>query len=87
LMTNLAAFHGLGCALLVGVSRKRMIGALSGEAAAEARLGGSIQLATHAMMQGANILRVHDVAETVQAAAVFRGLRDAALTSKPIDAV
>jgi dihydropteroate synthase len=87
LMTNLAVFHGLGCAVLVGVSRKRMIGALSGEAAAEARLGGSIQLATHAMMQGANILRVHDVAETVQAAAVFRGLRDAALTAKPIEAV
>ena len=87
LMNNLALFHGLGCALLVGVSRKRMIGALSGEAPADARLGGSLQLATHAMMQGAHILRVHDVAETVQAAAVLRGLRDAALTSKPIEAV
>ena len=87
LMNNLALFHGLGCALLVGVSRKRMIGALSGEAPAGARVGGSIQLATHAMMQGAHILRVHDVAETVQAAAVLRGLRDSALTTKPIEAV
>ena len=85
LMNNLALFHGLGCAMLVGVSRKRMIGALSGEAPATARLGGSIQLATHAMMQGAQILRVHDVAETVQAIGVLRGLRDAALTASPVE--
>ena len=63
-----------------GASRKRMIGALSKEAAANARLGGSIALALKAMDAGAHILRVHDVPETVQARDVWRGLRDAALT-------
>ena len=56
-----------------------MIGALSKEAVANARLGGSIALALKAMDAGAHILRVHDVPETVQARDVWRGLRDAAL--------
>ncbi|MDD3800544.1 MAG: dihydropteroate synthase [Novosphingobium sp.] len=80
LMNALPLFHALGQPLLVGVSRKRMIGALSYEAQAHERLGGSIMLAVKAMEAGAHILRVHDVPETVQAARVWRGLRDAALT-------
>lgn len=80
LMNALPLFHALGCPLLVGASRKRMIGALSGEAAAHQRLGGSLMLAVKAMDAGVHFLRVHDVAETVQAARVWRGLRDAALT-------
>ncbi|MFC0203064.1 dihydropteroate synthase [Novosphingobium soli] len=80
LFNALPLFHALGQPLLVGVSRKRMIGALSNEAPAHQRLGGSIALATKAMDAGAHILRVHDVPETVQAARVWRGLRDAALT-------
>ncbi|SFG30378.1 Dihydropteroate synthase [Novosphingobium sp. CF614] len=80
LMNALPLFHALGQPLLVGASRKRMIGALSGEAQAHQRLGGSIALAVRAMEAGAHILRVHDVPETVQAARVWRGLRDAALT-------
>ncbi len=80
LVNNLSLFHGIGCPILFGASRKRMIGALSNEAPADSRLGGSIFLAMKAVEQGAHIVRVHDVAETVQAIHVWRGLRDAALT-------
>jgi len=80
LMNALPMFHALGQPILLGASRKRMIGALSNEAPAHQRLGGSITLAAKAMDAGAHMLRVHDVAETVQAAHVWRGLRDAALT-------
>lgn len=80
IINNLAIYHGLGCPLLFGASRKRMIGALSNEAEAGKRLGGSLLLAMKAAEQGAHILRVHDVRETVQAIHVWRGLRDSALT-------
>lgn len=80
IVNNLSIYHGIGCPILFGASRKRMIGALSNEAAADARLGGSIFLAMKAIEQGAHIVRVHDVPETVQAIHVWRGLRDAALT-------
>lgn len=80
LLNALPLFHALGQPLLVGASRKRMIGALSGEAPAHQRLGGSLMLATKALEAGIQLLRVHDVPETVQAARVWRGLRDAALT-------
>lgn len=80
LMNGLPLFHALGCALLVGASRKRMIGALSNEAPADKRLGGSLMLATKMMDAGVQIIRVHDVAQTVQALHVWRGVRDAALT-------
>ncbi len=80
LINALPLFHALGQPLLVGVSRKRMIGALSNEAPAHQRLGGSLALAVKAMDAGVQLLRVHDVAETVQAVRVWRGVRDAALT-------
>ena len=80
LLNALPLFHALGQPLLLGASRKRMIGALSHEAAAHKRLGGSLLLAARAMDAGVQLLRVHDVAETVQARDVWRGLRDAALT-------
>jgi len=82
LMNGLALFHSLGCPLVVGASRKRTIGALSGEAPADKRLGGSIAFAMKAVEQGAQILRVHDVFETVQALRVWRGMRDQALTPR-----
>ena len=80
LLNALPLFHALGQPLLLGASRKRMIGALSNEAGAHERLGGSIALAQLGMDAGFHILRVHDVRETVQARNVWRGLRDAALT-------
>jgi dihydropteroate synthase len=82
LMNGLALFHSLGCPLVVGASRKRTIGALSGEAPIDRRLGGSIAFGLKAAEQGAQILRVHDVFETVQALRVWRGMRDQALTPR-----
>ncbi|HET6536084.1 MAG TPA: dihydropteroate synthase [Sphingomicrobium sp.] len=84
LMNSLAMFHSLGCPLIVGASRKRTIGALSGEATVDKRLGGSIAFALKAVEQGAQIVRVHDVFETVQALRVWRGLRDQALTPRAV---
>jgi dihydropteroate synthase len=80
LMNGLALLHGLGCPIMLGASRKRTIGALSNEAPANRRLGGSLTLALKAVEQGVQLLRVHDVPETLQALRVWRGLRDAALT-------
>ena len=80
LINALPLFHALGQPLMLGASRKRMIGALSHEAPAHRRMGGSLALALEGMRAGVQILRVHDVAETVQARDVWRGLRDAALT-------
>jgi dihydropteroate synthase len=82
LMNGLALLHALGCPVVVGASRKRTIGALSGEAPADKRLGGSIAFALKAVEQGAQIVRVHDVPETVQALKIWRGLRDQALTPR-----
>jgi dihydropteroate synthase len=82
LMNGLALFHSLGVPLVVGASRKRTIGALSGEAPADRRLGGSIAFALKAVEQGAQIIRAHDVFETVQALRVWRGMRDQALTPR-----
>ncbi|MGL4313354.1 MAG: dihydropteroate synthase, partial [Sphingomonas sp.] len=81
LINGLAILHGLGCPIMLGASRKRMIGALSNEAPPGERLGGSITLALKGIEQGAQILRVHDVRETVQAVRVWRGLRDQALVN------
>lgn len=80
LLNALPLFHALGQPLMVGASRKRTIGALSGEAPPHRRVGGSIALAVKAADAGVQLLRVHDVFETVQAVRVWRGLRDAALT-------
>lgn len=80
LINALPLFHGLGSPLMLGASRKRMIGALSNEEEAGQRLAGSLALAVKGMEAGVHLLRVHDVAETVQARNVWRGLRDAALT-------
>ncbi len=82
LMNGLALFHSLGCPLVVGASRKRTIGALSAEAPPDRRLGGSIAFAIKAAEQGAQLMRVHDVFETLQSLRIWRGLRDQALTPK-----
>jgi dihydropteroate synthase len=80
LLNGLSLFHGIGCPILLGASRKRLIGALSNEAPEDKRLGGSIALALKAAEQGAQIIRVHDVPETVQALRIWRGMRDKALS-------
>lgn len=82
LINGLALFHGLGCGIVLGASRKRMIGALANEAPADQRLGGSLALALKGAEAGVQLIRVHDVVETVQALRVWRGLRDAALIAR-----
>ncbi|MEO7602701.1 MAG: dihydropteroate synthase [Sphingomicrobium sp.] len=82
LMNGLALLHGLGCPILLGASRKRTIGALDREAPADQRLAGSVAFALKAAEQGAQIIRAHDVPETVQALRIWRGLRDQALTPR-----
>ncbi|GAA4720514.1 dihydropteroate synthase [Sphingomonas lutea] len=82
LMNGLALFHSLGCPIALGASRKRTIGALSNEAPADQRLAGSLAFALKAAEQGAQVIRVHDVPETVQALKVWRGFRDQALTPR-----
>jgi dihydropteroate synthase len=74
LLRDLGPLRALGFPLLVGLSRKGFIGALSGEPVPACRLGGSIAGALFALSQGAQILRVHDVAETVQAVRVWQAL-------------
>jgi dihydropteroate synthase len=72
LLASLSIFHGLGCAVLLGASRKSFIGHLTG-AAADDRLPGSLAAALLGAAQGVQILRVHDVAATRQALAVWEG--------------
>jgi dihydropteroate synthase len=71
LISSLGIFHGLGCPILLGASRKSFIGRLAGGAAAAERLPGSLAAALLGAAQGAQILRVHDVAATRQALAVW----------------
>jgi dihydropteroate synthase len=75
LIARLSLYHGLGCPVLLGASRKRFIGRLSGVAEAGERVAGSVAAALAGAAQGAQILRVHDVAETRQALAVWQGIR------------
>jgi dihydropteroate synthase len=67
---------GLGYPVLVGVSRKSFIGAVTEEPEPERRLGGSLAAGLFALSQGAAILRVHDVRETVQAVRMWHKLFD-----------
>lgn len=64
----------LGAAVLVGVSRKSMIGVLTGKPI-EQRMAGSVAAALFAAKQGAHLIRVHDVAETVDALKVWQAFR------------
>lgn len=73
LLDALPRFARLGCAVLVGLSRKSMLGAITGRAVGErqaASVGGALWCAIH----GADIMRVHDVRDTRDALAVWRAL-------------
>jgi dihydropteroate synthase len=71
LLASLSIFHGLGCPILLGASRKSFIGRLSGGVAAPERVPGSIAAALAGVAQGVQIVRVHDVGATRQALAVW----------------
>lgn len=74
LFDHLALFHGLGCVVTVGASRKSFISRVSRGEGPEARLPGSLAAALFAVERGAQIVRVHDVAESRQALAVWAHL-------------
>jgi dihydropteroate synthase len=76
LLARVGELRALGCPLLVGPSRKRFIGALTG-APVEARLPGTLAAVTACVLQGVELLRVHDVAASRQAALVAAALRAA----------
>lgn len=75
-MAGLTLFHGLGVPLLVGLSRKGVVGAVTGETPAGARVHGSVGGALAAALQGAHILRVHDVKATKAALSMFTASLD-----------
>lgn len=79
LIRGLSLLHDLGCGVLFGASRKRFIGAIAGEAEPARRVPGSIAVALEALRQGAQVIRVHDVAETRQAVALWRALAGSAV--------
>ncbi|MDH3737849.1 MAG: dihydropteroate synthase [Alphaproteobacteria bacterium] len=72
LIASLGLFQGLGCAVAIGVSRKSFIDAVAGTTRPQDRLAGSLAAMLAALGQGAQLVRVHDVAETVQAIALWR---------------
>jgi dihydropteroate synthase len=76
LMARLALFHALGCGILLGISRKSLIGRIGGALEPKNRLPGSLSGAVHALGQGVQILRVHDVAETRQAVATWQAIAE-----------
>jgi len=77
LLNGLGLFHTLGVPVLLGASRKRFIGAVTGEEDPKQRLGGSLAAALAGVNQGVHIVRVHDVAETAQALKVHQAMLDA----------
>jgi dihydropteroate synthase len=74
LISNISIFHSLGFPILVGNSRKRFIKELSGKNDTKNRIGGTAASSIYLMMQGVQILRIHDVNETKQAIKVFKEL-------------
>lgn len=79
LIANLARLTEFGCPVLLGASRKRFVSSLDRDGPAEGRLGGSLAAALAGAARGASIFRVHDVAETRQALAVFGAIGSTAM--------
>ena len=74
LISNISIFHSLGFPILLGVSRKRFIKDISGKNDSKQRLGGTVSASLFSMMQGVQILRVHDVNDIIQSIKVFKKL-------------
>ena len=74
LLRNISLFHGLGCPVLVGASRKKFIGTISGAQDAAARMPGSVAVALHAISQAVQIVRVHDIVQTRQAVRLWQAI-------------
>ncbi len=76
ILKNISIFHSLGFPILLGISRKRFIKDLAGINDSKFRLGGTVSSSIFAIMQGVQILRVHDVNEVNQAIKVFKKLNN-----------
>lgn len=72
LISGLAIFQGLGCPVMIGVSRKSFVGSITGGSNPKDRLAGSLAAMLVALDQGAQIVRVHDAAETAQAVTLWQ---------------
>ncbi|QCO56991.1 dihydropteroate synthase (plasmid) [Pseudorhodobacter turbinis] len=75
LLRHLSVLHGLGLPVLLGASRKKFIGAIGGATEARDRMPGSVAVALHGAAMGVQILRVHDVAQTAQALALWKAMQ------------
>jgi dihydropteroate synthase len=74
ILSRLGLYLGLGLPILLGVSRKSFIGRLAGGVPPGERLPGSLVAAVHGLAAGVAVLRVHDVAATQQAVAIWRSI-------------
>jgi len=74
LISNISIFHSLGFPILVGNSRKRFIKDISGKNDTKNRIGGTVASSIYLMMQGIQILRIHDVNDLLQGIKVFTKL-------------
>ena len=72
LISNISIFHSLGFPIMLGVSRKRFIKDISRLNDSKFRLGGTVSSSLFAMMQGVQVLRVHDVNDIIQGIKVFK---------------
>lgn len=76
LIRGLSLFHGLGCPILLGASRKRFIGTIGGAEAAADRAPGTLAVTLAGVAQGVQIHRVHDVAELAQGLRLWRAISE-----------
>ena len=76
LISKISIFHSLGFPILVGNSRKKFIKELSGKNDSKLRNGGTIASSIYLMMQGVQILRIHDVNEIIQGLKIFKNIID-----------
>ncbi|MDB5369301.1 MAG: dihydropteroate synthase [Roseomonas sp.] len=83
LLNRLPLLAGIGCRILLGASRKRLVGWVTGVEKPADRVAGSVAVALAAAAAGATILRVHDVAETVRALRMWRACADGAVAQPP----
>ncbi len=75
LLRDISLFHTLGCPILLGASRKKFIGVISGTRSAKDRVYGSVSVALDAVAQGVQVVRVHDIEATKQAISLQTAIR------------
>jgi dihydropteroate synthase len=74
ILRGMSVFHGLGCPILLGASRKGFIREIGQAPEARDRMPGSVAVALAAVAQGVQVVRVHDVAQTRQALALWHAV-------------